>query len=252
MLFKELTNLIITQSNNQKNLIMEKFSHMTTLINQYKSYSNTIIKIEESNNKGISEHSQKIDFGTSISKNFSKFEIDRSSKESGNIFGNLLSVSLRKSSISNNFKYYLNYLGARMKELITIKLILNNYHYLYYKILNFNLNVMRKDEPSVKMINNLGLFMKVKLPNSNVQSLKRKHDFVEIMKDWRFIEKKLTIKDISSLPEQSLTKKLSLLIPEHIKYKKQREEHLKNYRPPDYNFNNVPKSSHEFQNMSIK
>ena len=108
-LFKELTNFICSDNKIEKSFLQEKLNHLNFLLNHFRSNSSQNLKTDESELKGSKEsfNKNKANFYTSsfskLSKNFSKLEFDARSKESGNIFGNLLSVSLRQSSLNNNF-----------------------------------------------------------------------------------------------------------------------------------------------------
>jgi hypothetical protein len=82
--------------------------------------------------------------------------------------------------------------------------------------------------PNRKKSNAFGLFNKIKIPKGGVNISQRKKEMIEILEDWRFVKKRISIKDVTTLQDRSLTKKIMQLIPEFKIYKKNKEEVLSN------------------------
>ncbi len=84
------------------------------------------------------------------------------------------------------------------------------------------------NSPNRKKSNVFGLFNKIKIPKGGINTSQRKKEMIEILEDWRFVKKRISIKDVTTLQERSLTKKIMQLIPEFKLYKKNKEEVLSN------------------------
>ena len=84
------------------------------------------------------------------------------------------------------------------------------------------------NSPSRKKTYVYGLFNKIKIPKGGVNTSQRKKEMIEILEDWRFVKKRISVKDVTTLQERSLTKKIIQLIPEYQKYKKSKQETVHN------------------------
>lgn len=71
---------------------------------------------------------------------------------------------------------------------------------------------------------NSELFKKIHIPKGGVQTLRRKEEFIEVLKDWRFAQDSLSTTDIMNLNDKNLSRKLSSLVPHYQKYKIVKQE----------------------------
>jgi len=112
MLFKELTHIISQQYQVDKNMISVKLSTINKLVEEYSNKSNKNA-LKESDNKENFDNCGKLNnmlsntFNTTKIDKFSntatKFTFDKIPQDSGRIFGNLLSLSIRQNSVHNSY-----------------------------------------------------------------------------------------------------------------------------------------------------
>ena len=99
--FKETISFIASNTKIDKNIIISKFSNLNSMIQNYKSNlsQNTTT---ESEPKPLVDLEEKT-FTTHFSSKKLWNPSDLEKRSSGNIYSNLLSLSLKKSSINNHF-----------------------------------------------------------------------------------------------------------------------------------------------------
>ncbi len=101
-LFKDSINYIASNTKIEKNIVIGKFSNLNSLIQNYKSNLSQNTVISENDHKGVNDGEEKAFNSPYLNKLlWNPSEYDK--KTSGNIYSNLLSISLRKSSVNNHF-----------------------------------------------------------------------------------------------------------------------------------------------------
>ncbi len=101
-LFKESISYISSNTRIEKNNLISKFSNLNSLIQNYKSNLSQNTVTSESDHKGVSEGEEKA-FNSPYLNKLLWNPSDYDKKTSGNIYSNLLSISLKKSSVNNHF-----------------------------------------------------------------------------------------------------------------------------------------------------